>query len=107
MDIVSVFYMLDLTLLQLKVLWEISKKPRCGYELMGLGKKRITQGTMYPLLQMLEKPGLIVGAHIGARRKKHYRITAEGEKVLNHECRKLCAVYKEIFKEYVCARCNK
>ena len=82
MDFVSVFYMLDLTLLQLKVLWEISKKPRCGYELMKLGKRKITQGTMYPLLQMLEKPGLIVGMHSGARRKRYYRITAEGEKIL-------------------------
>lgn len=107
MDIVSVFYMLDLTLLQLKVLWEISKKHRCGYELMGLGKKRITQGTMYPLLQSLEKPGLIVGAHNGARRKKSYRITSEGEKILKQECRKLCAVYREIFKEYICTRCKK
>ena len=99
--------MLDLTLLQLRVLWEISKKPRCGYELMKLSKKRITQGTMYPLLQSMEKPGIIVGAHNGARKKKYYRITAEGEKVLKQECRKLCAVYKEIFREFVCARCNK
>jgi DNA-binding PadR family transcriptional regulator len=98
--------MLDLTLLQLRVLWAISKKPRCGYELMSLGKKRITQGTMYPLLQSLEKPGVIVGTHSGARRKKYYRITSEGEKVLKQECRKLCAVYKEIFKEYVCSRCK-
>ena len=106
MDVVSVFYMLDLTLLQLRVLWAISKKPRCGYELMKLSKKRITQGTMYPLLQSLEKPGIIVGTHSGARRKKYYRITTEGEKVLKQECRKMCAVYKEIFKEYVCSRCK-
>ncbi|MDD5181694.1 MAG: PadR family transcriptional regulator [Candidatus Nanoarchaeia archaeon] len=99
--------MLDLTLLQLRVLWEISKKSRCGYELMKLGKKKITQGTMYPLLQSLEKPGVIVGMHSGTRQKKYYRITAEGEKVLKNSCKKLCEVYKDIFREYVCSRCKK
>lgn len=111
---VSVFYMLDLTLLQLKVLWEIKKKPKCGYELMCLSKKRITQGTIYPLLQSMEKMQLVQQrAKKGrcgkkpCRCKKYYEITKLGEKALEVSCKNLCKIYKEIFKTYVCRRCKK
>jgi DNA-binding PadR family transcriptional regulator len=105
--------MSDLTLLQLRVLWEISRKPRCGYDLMNLDKnKKITQGTMYPLLKNLEKIGLVnkekgICGKEPCRCKKYYEITKKGKKVLKESCKKLCGIYEDIFKEYVCKRCKK
>ena len=102
--------MLDLTLLQLKVLWLINKKDSCGYELMGTsgrGKKRITQGTMYPLLQSLEKEGWIRSKTSGKRGKKCYSITTAGRGVLQKACREFCNMYTEIFKEFVCEVCGR
>jgi DNA-binding PadR family transcriptional regulator len=102
--------MLDLTLLQLKVLWLINKKDSCGYELMsslGRGKKKITQGTMYPLLQSLEKEKWIEPETSGKRGKKCYSITPTGKKILQKACKEFCSIYNDIFKEFVCEVCGR
>ena len=107
---VSFFYMLDLTLLQLKVLWMINKKDSCGYEIMkslSKGHKKITQGTMYPLLQSMEKSGWIKAKNEGSRGKKYYSVTAKGKKVLKSACKELCGTYHDIFKKFVCGVCKK
>jgi DNA-binding PadR family transcriptional regulator len=102
--------MLDLTLLQLKVLWLINKKDSCGYEMMctlGRGKKKITQGTMYPLLQSLEREGWIESKTSGKRGKKYYSTTPAGKKVLQNACKEFCKIYNDIFKEFVCEVCGR
>ena len=94
--------MIDLTFLQLKTLWLISRKKTCGYELMdALGTN---QGTIYPLLQSLVKSGLISAET--SKRKKVYSITQKGKKVLKTSCIEFCKIYNEIFKEFVCTKCG-
>lgn len=93
---------MDLTLLQLKVLWLISKKPLHGYELME--KLKLKQGTIYPLFHSLEKNKLIKPSRIG--KKKEYQITISGKKLLKYVCIDFCKIYNDIFKEYVCIKCH-
>jgi DNA-binding PadR family transcriptional regulator len=101
--------MLNITLLQLKVLWLINTKPSCGYEIMAKlrkGGRGITQGTMYPLLQSLQKPRLIVSEKAGIRSKKTYKLTKKGKAVLQKTCKEFCNIYDEIFKKYTCKTCK-
>jgi DNA-binding PadR family transcriptional regulator len=93
---------MDLTLLQLKVLWLISKKPLHGYELME--KMKLKQGTIYPMFHSLEKNNLIKPSKI--KNKKLYNITPKGNKTLKNVCIEFCSIYHEIFKEYVCTKCG-
>ena len=94
--------MVDLTFLQLKALWLISKKKMHGYELME--KLRTNQGTIYPLLQSLVKSRLIKQTQSG--RKKEYIITPNGKKLLKSSCIDFCKIYSDIFKEFVCTKCG-
>lgn len=106
----SIFYMSKLTLLQLYALWLIDKKPRHGYELMNDLKpkeKKVTQGTIYPLLRSLESDGLIRSKKEGKRGKKMYTVTKKGKNVLKRSCEYLCDVYKDIFKKYICGACGR
>jgi DNA-binding PadR family transcriptional regulator len=102
--------MLDLTLLQLKVLWTIHNKDSCGYELMKKlsgKKKKLTQGTLYPLLQSLEKAGMIAPSASGVRGKKYYSMTSKGKRTLDLCCREFCNLYHDIFREFVCEECRR
>jgi PadR family transcriptional regulator, regulatory protein PadR len=66
-------------------------RPRHGYEISKIIEER-SEGTLsfhvaslYPLLYRLEKRGLIAGRWVekaGQRRRRYYRLTAEGKKVL-------------------------
>jgi transcriptional regulator len=65
--------------------------PRHGYEIGKLieqrseGALRFHAASLYPLLYRLEKRGWIQGKWVeksGQRRRRYYRITAEGRKVL-------------------------
>jgi DNA-binding PadR family transcriptional regulator len=92
------------------MLWLISKKPRHGYEIIGLLNKEVCYGTVgagyvYPLLSDLAKNGLIKSKSIahGKRMKKHYTITREGKKRLS-EMRKAffsCGLRAQFIREMV------
>jgi len=73
-----------------------------GYELMD--SLKTNQGTIYPLLQSLVKSRLI--APIKGGRKKEYKITAKGRKILKSSCIEFCEIYNDIFKEFVCKNCD-
>jgi len=71
------------------MLWLISKKPRHGYEIIGILNKEVCYGQVgaghvYPILQELAQEGLIKAKEVahGKRLRKHYTITASGEKRL-------------------------
>lgn len=76
---------------ELLILSLLEALPRHGYELSKLIEQR-SQGTLrfhaaslYPLLYRLEKRGWIQGRWVeksGQRRRRYYRLTAQGEKVL-------------------------
>ena len=76
---------------ELLILSLVEDQPRHGYDIGNLIEQR-SQGTLkfnvaslYPLLYRLERRGWIQGRWVekaGQRRRRYYRLTAEGKKVL-------------------------
>ena len=100
---------LDLSILETRLLWAISRKPLHGYALLkelGSGRTRITNGSLYPILQKFLKKKLISVKKTGAREKKTYSITASGKKALNAACEELCATFESIYSSFVCKTCG-
>ena len=76
---------------ELIVLALLETEPRHGYEIgkrvasQSKGALRLNAASLYPLLYRLEKRGWIDGKWIekaGQRRRRFYRLTAEGRRVL-------------------------
>jgi PadR family transcriptional regulator len=77
---------------ELLILSLLARRPMHGYELSKLievrsdGAVRFKVASLYPLLYRLEQAGLIQGRWVekaGQRRRRHYRVTAEGHKRLD------------------------
>jgi len=76
---------------ELLVLSLVEVRPRHGYEISKLidarggGVVRFNVASLYPLLYRLERRGWLVGKWVekaGQRRRRYYRITRAGRKVL-------------------------
>ena len=76
---------------ELLILSLLQHEPRHGYELSKLieslsrGVVRLHVASLYPLLYRLEKRKWIAGRWVekaGQRRRRYYRLTTQGEKVL-------------------------
>src|SRR3954452_25289697 len=76
---------------ELLILSLLDREPRHGYELCKLietrsnGAVRFKVASLYPLLYRLERRGWIQGRWVekaGQRRRRYYRLTDEGKKVL-------------------------
>jgi transcriptional regulator len=76
---------------ELLILSLVEDQPRHGYDIGRLiqtrsgGTLRFNVASLYPLLYRLEKRGWIDGRwveRVGQRRRRMYRLTAEGRKVL-------------------------
>jgi transcriptional regulator len=76
---------------ELLILSLIEHRPRHGYEISKLiedrsgGTLKFNVASFYPLLYRLEKRGFIEGHWVekaGQRRRRYYRLTTEGRKVL-------------------------
>jgi transcriptional regulator len=76
---------------ELLILSLVEDRPRHGYdigqliELRSRGVLRFNVASLYPLLYRLEKRGWIRGRWVekaGQRRRRYYRLTAAGKKVL-------------------------
>ena len=76
---------------ELLILSLLEPTARHGYEISKLieqrsqGALRFHAASLYPLLYRLEKRGLIQGRWVekgGQRRRRYYRLTAQGEKIL-------------------------
>jgi PadR family transcriptional regulator len=76
---------------ELLILTLIETRPRHGYEISKLiearsgGVLRFNVASLYPLLYRLEKRGWLKGRWIekaGQRRRRFYRLTVEGKRVL-------------------------
>ena len=89
---------------ELLVLALLEARPRHGYEISKLiesrsaGRLRFPIASLYPLLYRLEERGWISGRWVekaGERRRRFYRLTAEGREVL--------ASQRETWKEFVVA----
>src|SRR5580700_5030062 len=76
---------------ELLILSLVERRPRHGYEISKLieersgGVLKFNVASFYPLLYRLEKRGFIEGRWVekaGQRRRRFYRLTGEGRKVL-------------------------
>ena len=76
---------------ELLILSLVEDQPRHGYDIGNLierrskGTLRFNVASLYPLLYRLERRGWIQGRWVekaGQRRRRYYRLTAEGKKVL-------------------------
>jgi len=76
---------------ELLILSLVEARPRHGYEISKLIEQRsggavtFYVASLYPLLYRLEKRGWIQGRWVeksGQRRRRYYRLTSEGQKVL-------------------------
>jgi PadR family transcriptional regulator, regulatory protein PadR len=79
---------------ELLILSLIECRPRHGYEISKLieersnGVVRFNVASFYPLLYRLEKRGFIEGRWVekaGQRRRRYYRLTMQGKKVLKEQ----------------------
>jgi PadR family transcriptional regulator PadR len=79
---------------ELLILSLVEDRPRHGYEIGKLietrsgGILRFNVASLYPLLYRLEDRGWIAGRWVekaGQRRRRYYRLTAEGKKVLQSQ----------------------
>lgn len=86
------------------VLSLLASEPRHGYELQKLIESRsrgvltFHVATLYPLLYRMETRGWIIGRWVekaGERRRRYYRITAEGRQALQAQ--------RESWREFVAA----
>src|SRR5881394_1889868 len=81
---------------ELLVLAQLEGRPRHGYEI-GMEIERRTGGkvsfqiaSLYPVLYRLERKGLIAGQWVetaGQRRRRYYKLTAAGRKMLAQQRR--------------------
>src|ERR671927_1862266 len=87
---------------ELLILSLVEDRPRHGYEVGSLieqrsgGLLRFNVASLYPLLYRLERRGWIQGRWVeqaGRRRRRYYRLTAEGRKVL--------AAQRDTWREFV------
>jgi PadR family transcriptional regulator, regulatory protein PadR len=76
---------------EMLILSLVEARPRHGYEISKLieqrsgGTVRFYVASLYPLLYRLEKRGWVEGRWVekaGQRRRRYYRLTAEGRRVL-------------------------
>lgn len=79
---------------ELLILSLLEERPRHGYELgkrielRSGGKLQFRIASLYPMLCRLEDRGLIIGRWVeraGERRRRYYRLTPAGRKVLRRE----------------------
>jgi PadR family transcriptional regulator PadR len=76
---------------ELLIMSLVEARPRHGYEISKLiesrsdGVLKFNVASLYPLLYRLERRGWILGKWVekeGQRRRRYYRLTADGRKVL-------------------------
>ncbi len=100
----------DLGMLQMQVLWLLEREPTHGYALMKklneIKKTKIEQGTLYPVLQKLEKHGYIEVTDKGARGRKIYGLTVSGKTVMKKSCEDFVLMFSDIFQDYKCRKCG-
>ena len=89
------------------VLALVEEQQRHGYEIAQLieqrsnGEIRFRVPSLYPLLYRLERRGLVEGRWVekaGERRRRFYRVTAEGREVLAEQRKKWATFVKAVHR---------
>lgn len=95
---------LFLGFIRLHILYHANKEPICGVELMEeLGEHGydVGPGTIYPVLHQMQSAGLIVAKEVvvGGKRRKNFRATAAGRKLLREARIKLKELASEVLDD--------
>jgi len=98
---------IDLGMLQMQILWLLSRKNSHGYELMKdlsvIKRSKVTQGTLYPAMQKLEALKLVEGKE--SDNKIVYTLTQKGRKTMNDSCVEFTRTFFGVFQDFVCEKC--
>lgn len=90
--------------IRLHVLYHAAKEPIYGAEIteeLTRHGYRLSQGTLYPTLHLLEKLGYLKSRidYVQGRRRRYYRATAAGRKVLVGAQQKLVELVAEVLED--------
>ncbi len=91
--------------IRLHILYHAVKEPIYGAEIteeLVRHGYRVSQGTLYPTLHLLETLGYLRSRTqlVQGRRRKYYRATAAGRRVLNEACGKLQELVAEVLEDH-------
>jgi DNA-binding PadR family transcriptional regulator len=90
--------------IRLHILYHAAKEPTYGAEIteeLIRHGYRLSQGTLYPTLHLLEQLGYL-RSHaevVGGKRRRYYRATASGRKVLEGAREKLAELIAEVIED--------
>lgn len=91
--------------IRLHILYHAAKEPTYGAEIteeLIRHGYRISQGTLYPTFHLLEKLGYLESRQevVAGRRRKYYRATATGKRVLAEAREKLLELVAEVVEDH-------
>ena len=89
---------------RLHILYHAAKEPICGVEMieeLGRHGYKLSPGTLYPILHHLEESGYVTCKEsvVTGKRRKNYRITAKGKKLLGNAQGKLRELFSEVVED--------
>ena len=89
---------------RLHILYHAAKEPVYGAEItdeLNRHGYRLSQGTLYPTLHLLEKLGYLRSRSdtVNGKRRKYYRATPAGQKVLSQARTKLAELVGEVIED--------
>jgi DNA-binding PadR family transcriptional regulator len=95
---------LSLGFIRLHVLYHAAKESICGVELMDELRHHgyeVGPGTIYPMLHQMETDGLLACSDevMNGKRRKNFRATAKGKKLLNQARAKLRELASEVLDD--------
>jgi DNA-binding PadR family transcriptional regulator len=95
---------LHLGFIRIHILYHASKEPICGVELMEELQHHgydVGPGTIYPVLHQMQKAGLLAatGQVVSGKRRKNFRATAAGRRLLGQARAKLRELAAEVLHD--------
>jgi len=89
---------------RLHILYHADKEAICGVEMIEELQHhgyKLSPGTLYPILHGLQKGGYLTCAEeiVQGRRRKNYRITSSGRKLLSEGRSKLRELFAEVVED--------
>lgn len=91
--------------IRLHILYHAEKEAICGVEMIEELKHHgyeLSPGTLYPILHSLEESGYITCEEevVAGKRRKNYRITKRGQKLLADAKNKLRELFSEVVEDH-------
>jgi DNA-binding PadR family transcriptional regulator len=89
---------------RLHILYHADKEPICGIEMIRELRRhgyRLSPGTLYPILHGLAESGYLTcqDTTVGGRRRKNYRVTRSGRRLLSDARGKLRELFAEVVED--------